>query len=62
MRRREKAKRDEQAKIEHAIHGYPGWVPGSPYSPKGVEIKAQSGRNKNPDIDKGVEIHDPRNG
>lgn len=55
-------KRDEEMKIEHAIHGLPGWNPGAKYDPKGTEIKAQSGRNQNPPIEKGVEIHDPRNG
>lgn len=57
-KRNKKRQQEEKDNISHAIHGFPPF--GKEW--KGVEIKAQSGRNKNPEITKGVEIHDQRNG
>lgn len=60
-----KSKREEQDGIEHAIHGFPhvhisskGKITGM----KGVEIVSAKGNRPLGEIEKGVEIHDPRHG
>jgi hypothetical protein len=57
-KRKRSKKQEEERVITHAIHGYDFSGDG-----KGVEIKAGSGiKDINPEITKGVTIHDPRNG
>lgn len=59
------SKRDEQDKIEHAIHGFPPirQVGGKIVEPKGVTIMDRNGVvDQTERLDRGVEIIDPRHG
>lgn len=57
-------KREEEDNIAHAIHGVkPIQIVGGRQTPeKGVTIMDKHGIRTDRDENKGVEIHDPRNG